>query len=68
MQDGPDVAKLIDSIFSDIKAERPLANFQVSSEDRAGLKGALIDAVVLRPSVWGVGIDVKALLARFTKR
>jgi hypothetical protein len=62
-----DVAKLIDRIFRNIKAKKPLASFRVASEDRAGIRGALLDAVVLRPSVGGVGIDIKALLSRMRK-
>lgn len=47
-----DVAGLIAGIFKDIKAKKPLANFTVAKEDRAGVKGAIIDAVILRPTVW----------------
>ena len=63
-----DVAKLIDSIFGDIKAQRPLANFAVAREERAGVGGAILDAVVLRPSVGGIGIDLKVLLGKFRKK
>ncbi len=63
-----DVAILIDGVFKDIKARQPLANFAVASEDRAGLKGAFLDAVILRPTVGGVGIDLKALLRKFAKK
>lgn len=62
-----DVARLIDSIFRDIKAKRPLANFAVATEDRAGVGGAILDAVVLRPTVGGVGIDLMALFRGFRK-
>ena len=62
-----DVVKLIEGIFRDIKAKKPLANFAVASEDRAGIKGALLDAVVLRPTFAGVGVDLKALLHRLRK-
>jgi len=62
-----DVAKLIEGIFKDIKAKKPLSNFSVAKEERAGVKGAILDAVVLRPTVGGVGIDLMALLRRFRK-
>jgi len=62
-----DVARLIDRIFNDIKASRPLAEFAVAREDRASIKGAILDAVVLRPTVGGFGIDLKALFRRFRK-
>jgi hypothetical protein len=61
------VAKLIEGIFKDIKAKLPLSNFAIAKEERAGVKGAILDAVVLRPTVGGVGIDLKALLFRFLK-
>ena len=48
-----DVAKLIDRIFRDIKAGKPLASFSVEREDRAGIKGALLDAVILEPTCGG---------------
>ena len=63
-----DVASLIDSIFGDLKAKRPLANFAVAREEHAGLGGAILDAVVLRPSVGGIGIDLKVLLGKFGKK
>jgi hypothetical protein len=63
-----DVAALIDSVFSDIKAKRPLADFAVARRDRAGVKGALLDAVVLRPSIGGVGVDLKAIINSMLKR
>lgn len=63
-----EVATLIDGVFGDIKAKRPLAGFAVAREDRAGVKGALLDAIVLRPTLGGVGIDLKALLLKLIKK
>lgn len=57
-----DVVNVIESIFRDIKAKRPLQSFVVAQQDRAGVKRALLDAVVLRPTVGGIGVDLKALL------
>lgn len=62
-----DVAKLIEGIFKDIEAKLPLSNFSVVKEERAGVRGAILDAVILQPTVGGVGIDLKALLSRFLK-
>lgn len=62
-----DVVRLIEGIFNDIKAKKPLANFSVAKEDRAGVKGAILDAIILQPTVGGVGIDLMALLRRFSK-
>lgn len=62
-----DVARLIARIFDAIKAKKPLADFEVAAEERAGMKGAILDAVVLRPTVGGVGIDLMALFRRLHK-
>ncbi|MBX7166236.1 MAG: hypothetical protein K1X74_07790 [Pirellulales bacterium] len=63
-----DVVRVIASVFADIKANRPLANFEVAREDRAGLKGAILDAIVLRPTFGGIGVDLKALLNKLVMR
>jgi len=62
-----DVARLIARIFDAIRAKRPLDDFEVVSEERAGVSGAFLDAVVLRPSVGGVGIDLMALIRRLRR-
>lgn len=45
-----DVAALIDQIFADIAAKRPMHEFSVVLEMRAGHHGALIDALIIEPS------------------
>jgi len=57
-----EVANLIDRILKDIVAKRSLKDFTVARQDRAGIRGAILDAVVLRPAIGGVGIDLKELL------
>jgi hypothetical protein len=62
-----DVVRLIEGIFNDIKAKKPLANFSIVKEERAGVKGAILDAIILQPTIGGVGVDLKSLLRRFKK-
>lgn len=62
-----DVARLIARIFDAIKEKRPLEHFEVAAEERAGMRGAVLDAVVLRPTVGGIGIDLMALIRRLRK-
>jgi hypothetical protein len=62
-----DVARLIARLFEGIKAKQPLADFEIATEERAGVGGAILDAIVLRPSVGGVGIDLKALFHKLRK-
>ncbi len=57
-----DVAELLDEIMQDVKRATPLLSFTVARRDKAGVKGALLDALVLQPSIAGVGVDLKALL------
>ena len=57
-----DVIDLVETIFKDIKAKRPLESFVVAQKDRAGVRRAVLDAVVLRPAIGGVGVDLKELL------
>ena len=45
-----------------------MADFAIAKQDRAGIKGAILDAVVLRPSFGGVGIDLKELIRGLWKR
>jgi len=63
-----DVMNLVNSIFRDIKANRPLEGFDVAQQDRAGVKGAILDTVVIRPTFLGVGVDLKALIQRLWRR
>jgi len=62
-----DVAELIGKIFRDIREKKALQNFEVAQELKKGERGALTDALILRPSVYGVGFDVKAI-TRFLGR
>ena len=55
------VVQLIEKIFADIKAKKPLADFRVVEEIRAGEGESLLDALILKPSVGGVGVDLVAL-------
>lgn len=63
-----EVVALIEKIFRDIAAKKPLTDFVVAKEVRAGSGGALSDALILRPSVWGVGVDLRELIRGLRKR
>jgi hypothetical protein len=56
-----DVAVLINKIFDDIEKKTELTNFVVAQEMIRGKRGAITDAIVLRPSVLGFGVDLKAV-------
>ncbi len=63
-----DVTTLISKIFHDIKEKKGLRDFDVVKELKSGEKGALKDALILRPSINGVGLDLKAIAKFFRGR
>jgi len=58
-----DVADLIQKVFADIEAKRPLVDFRVAREMRKGVGRSLVDAFVLEPNVAGFGVDLKQIIA-----
>jgi hypothetical protein len=60
-KDAQGVADLIAKLFSDIREKRVLRDFDVSKQMKAGRAGSLVDALVLEPSAFGVGVDLKKL-------
>jgi hypothetical protein len=63
-----DVARLVAKIFRDIKEKKALQEFEVAQELRRGEQGALTDALILRPSISGIGFDLKAIAKFFRGR
>jgi hypothetical protein len=59
-----DVVELIHRVFEDIKSKKRLSEFRAAKRMRRGVRGALVDAVVLQPNVGGIGFDLKRLLGR----
>lgn len=56
-----EVAALIERIFRDIAAQKPLSDFAIAKEIKAGNRGAFSNAVILKPALWGMGVDLKEL-------
>ncbi|NQV70767.1 MAG: hypothetical protein HQ498_12145 [Pseudohongiella sp.] len=61
-----DVVSLIHRIFSDIEKKKKLTDFEVSKKLRKSGYKAMFDAVILKPSIAGVGVDIKKLLGANT--
>jgi hypothetical protein len=60
---------LIEKIFRDISNRKRLEQFEVAKEIRAtGMGGALSDALILRPTFQGVGVDLPTLFKRLRPR
>jgi hypothetical protein len=60
-----DVVSLIERIFRDVAAKKPLTDFAVAKEIKGGNGGAISDALILKPSLWGVGVDLRELARAF---
>jgi len=65
---GIELVSVIEGILQDIAARKPLSNFEISKRVYSGDRfGAISDAVILKPTVWGIGVDIKQLIASFRK-
>lgn len=57
--------ELIQKIFDDIKGQKDLSDFAIAKKIRGGRGRAIADAIILEPSVAGIGVDLKKLLGHF---
>jgi len=62
-----DVAPLLDRIFRDIREKKQLSGFDVAREMQRGKNGAVTDALILQPNIYGMGIDLKRLTSFFSR-
>lgn len=67
-KDSTDVVALIERIFRDIAAQKPLENFAIAKEIKAGIDRAYSDAFILKPALWGMGVDLKELARTWKAR
>lgn len=67
-ENSTEVVALIERIFRDIAAKKPLTDFAVAKEIKAGNNGAISDALILKPSLWGMGVDLRELVRTFKKK
>jgi len=57
-----DVVDLIDNLFRDVQEKKELSGFQIAKKLSAGKQGALVDALILKPTIYGMGVDFNRLL------
>jgi len=60
-----EVLALVERVFRDIAAKKPLTEFAVAKEIRAGDRGAYSDALILKPALWGMGVDLRELAKKW---
>jgi hypothetical protein len=56
-----DVSVVIDQVFGDILEKKRLSQFAIQRELRRGEEGSVLDALILQPKLYGVGVDLKTL-------
>lgn len=57
-----DVVILLEKIFHDIKQGHAIKDFTIAREQQWSEHGALVDALILEPSLAGLGVDIKKLI------
>lgn len=57
-----DVTTLIEKVFRDIAEDRPLKNFVVAKEVAVNTRQSVSEAFILKPAIYGIGVDIKALI------
>ena len=61
-KDSTEVVALVERIFRDIASKKPLADFAIAKQIVAGNGGAYSDAILLKPALWGMGVDLRELV------
>jgi hypothetical protein len=60
-KDATEVVSLIERIFRDIAAQKPLRDFVIAKEINSNNQEAYSNAVILKPTLWGMGVDLKEI-------
>ncbi|MEN3931054.1 hypothetical protein WJT86_08290 [Microvirga sp. W0021] len=63
-----DVVNLIKSIFSDIYDKTAISKFRIIERIDRRTPGSLADAIIVKPTFMGVGIDLMSLFSYFKKK
>lgn len=67
-KNATEVVDLVERIFRDIAAKKPLTEFSVAKEIKAGEQGAYSDALILKPALWGMGLDLRELAKKWRQK
>lgn len=57
-----EVVTLVDKLFSDIKHQKDLNDFQIAKELKKGIGRALVDSLILEPNFNGIGFSFSKLI------
>lgn len=67
-KDTAEIVSLIERIFQDISRKEPLEKFSIAKTIKVKEGSALSDALILKPSVYGIGIDLKEIFKFLQKK
>ncbi|KAA6341233.1 hypothetical protein EZS27_010948 [termite gut metagenome] len=62
-----DVIALINKVFQDITNQKDLSDFQIAKEMKKGVKGSIVDSIILEPNISGIGIKLDFIKKYFNK-
>lgn len=64
-----DVVTLVEKIFTDIAAQKPLSKFSIAKQVQPKrLLGSFSEAIILKPTIHGIGVDIKQILTMLATR
>ena len=61
VKNGKDVTSVMREVFEDIKSSKTLSEFEVAKQLNSGRTSAFMEGLVLKPSIMGVGFDLKSI-------
>jgi hypothetical protein len=64
-KDTTEVVALIQKIFTNIKLEKDLDNFNIVMDKRKGIGSAIADSIILEPNIAGIGFSFNTLINYF---
>lgn len=59
-EDETAVISIIQSVFNDVISEKDITNFSILQKEKKGIGRAIVDALILQPTIGGVGVDIKS--------
>lgn len=63
-----EVVSLIEKVFTDVKSQKDLDNFQIAKQMKRGMGRAIADAIILEPNIGGVGFNFNKMIEYFRKK
>jgi hypothetical protein len=63
-----DVIRIIEKVFSDIRQNKEIGDFQIKKELKSGIGKILNDTIILEPNIAGVGVNINSIFKFLTRK